>query len=84
MCVCEEETGTKAEGELEFALYISPLSPPNIINQPLWSLSASVLLSVHGGLGMDEWSRERGRQNEHSVGGGVKLKSTELSSDKLT
>lgn len=92
-CVCERETETdinKERGRTCFCtLHLSPVATQHHQPPSLWSLSASVLLSVHGGLGMDGWSGERGRQNKHGDRQRererrVELKSTKISLDKLT
>ena len=75
LCMCESVLVRERERDSDkerwrtcfCTLHLSPVATHHHQQPPsLWSLSASVPLSVHGGLGMDGWSRERGRQNEQT------------------
>lgn len=61
VCMClrgKRETSKVWERTCFCTLHLSPVTTHHHQTPSLWNLSASVLLSVHGGLGMDGWSRE--------------------------
>lgn len=56
------------QGDLVFVLCIfPPVANHESSLASLWILSASALLSVHEGLGMDGWSREECRTKEYKT-----------------